>query len=43
MANKHTNVANKVSDDVMTSTLSQAEEKVSIDDMPLETIRDYRL
>lgn len=42
---KHQHVAQKNKDvDVMESSLNQAAaEKVSIEDMPLETLRDYRL
>src|SRR5258708_1097756 len=41
---KHTHVAQKVDDDVMKISLDKAEEeKLPIEDMPLETIRDYRL
>ncbi len=40
---KHTHVAQK-NEDVMESSLKQVEdEKVSIEDMPLNTLRDYRL
>lgn len=39
---KHPHVAQK-SEDVMDKSFIQEENKVSIDDMPLETLRDYRL
>lgn len=41
---KHPHVAQKVEDNVLESTLKNAEaDRVAIEDMPLETIRDYRL
>ena len=41
---KHPHVAQKVDDDVMETSLKNAEsEKLPIEEMPLETIRDYRL
>ena len=41
---KHKHVAQAVDDEVMTSAIQQAEsEKLPIEDMPLNTIRDYRL
>lgn len=41
---KHQNVAQKVEEDVLEKSLKTVEEeKLSIEDMPLETIRDYRL
>ena len=41
---KHQHVAQKVEDNIMDNSLKQAEDaKLPIEDMPLETIRDYRL
>ncbi len=41
---KHPHVAQRVEDNVLESSLKTAEEnKVAIEDMPLNTIRDYRL
>jgi len=41
---KHQHVAQKVEEDVLESSLKTAEaEKLPIEEMPLETIRDYRL
>lgn len=41
---KHQHVAQRVEDNVLESSLKQAEEnKLPIEEMPLETIRDYRL
>ncbi len=41
---KHQHVAQKVEDSVLNSSLSKAEgEKLPIEEMPLENIRDYRL
>ena len=41
---KHKHVAQPVDDTVMTATLNEVESnKVPIEDMPLNTIRDYRL
>jgi hypothetical protein len=41
---KHPHVAQKVEDNVLDSSLKQAEEsKLPIEEMPLNTIRDYRL
>lgn len=44
MITKHTHVANREQGDMMDSSLKQAEgEKMAIEDMPLENLRDYRL
>ena len=40
---KHDHVAQKKDDDTMESSLRQAESEVAIEDMPLNSIRDYRL
>lgn len=41
---KHQHVANRTQGDVLESSLKEtAEQKQSIEDMPLETLRDYRL
>lgn len=41
---KHTHVANPQETNVMTSSLNEVENnKIAIEDMPLESIRDYRL
>ena len=40
---KHDHVAQKVDEDTMDSSLKQAQEEVAIEDMPLNSIRDYRL
>jgi len=41
---RHKNVANRTEGDIMESSLKVAEEeKLPIENMPLETLRDYRL
>ena|SRR5690242_20150817 len=40
---KHPHVAQRVESNVLESSLQSATEQVAIEDMPLETIRDYRL
>ena len=41
---KHDHVANRSQGDTMTSSINQIEsEKLPIDEMPLETLRDYRM
>lgn len=40
---KHDHVAQKKDEDTMESSLKQAQEEVAIEDMPLNSLRDYRL